>query len=295
MKLKYLLLFVFLGIASSVFAQLKKVSINGATIHYLDKGKGVPIIFVHGGMEDYRTWDAQVDTFAQIYRVIAYSRRFNYPNNNTKEIKNFSAETEAKDLAALIVHLKLQPAHIVGHSFGALVVLTLAISHPELVKSITLSEPPMICWLSGLSGGKELYDEFYEKLLKPLKQDFLDKDTSAVLRHTIVYFYGSDLTKDLPPDVREALIANFPEWRSIALSENQFPAISKESVRNLKMPILLLSGGKTMAILQVTNKELRRVLPNANHFELAEGTHDYWITNPIQMGAALMSFLQTIR
>jgi non-heme chloroperoxidase len=245
-------------------------------------------------MEDYRTWDSQIDSFSEKYRVIAYSRRFNYPNHNTIEIKNFSAETEANDLAKLIVQLKVQPVHLVGHSFGAVVALSLAIRYPQLVQSLTLSEPPMICWLSGITGGKQLYDEFYNNFMKPVRQDFEQKDTMAVLRHTLIYFYGSDISKELPAKDRAQLIANFPEWRAIASSIDAFPLISKEKVTNLKIPVLLLSAGRTMSVLKLTNAELKRLLPGARHFQLAEGTHDYWITNPNEMGSALMNFLQSI-
>jgi hypothetical protein len=44
----------------------------------------------------------------------------------------------------------------------------------------------------------------------------------------------------------------------------------------------------------VTNAELKRLLPNAQFFQLTEGTHDYWLTNPRQMGDVLMNFLQSI-
>ena len=294
MRRIYFSLIIFFAPVTFAFSQLKTIKIADAEIHFIDKGTGEVIIFVHGGMEDYRTWDYQIDSFSKKYRVITYSRRFNYPNHNTKEIKKFSAETEAKDLARLIVQLKVQPVHLVGHSFGAVVALSLAIRHPQLVQSLTLSEPPMISWLPGLDGGKQLYDDFYNSFMKPVKQDFEQQDTIAVLRHTLIYFYGSDLSTELHEEDRTQLIANFPEWRAITYSTNAFPLIRKEKVANLKMPVLLLSAGKTMSVLKVTNAELKRLLPKAQHFQLAEGTHDYWITNPKQMGNALINFLQTV-
>jgi len=95
-------------------------------------------------MADYRTWDAQIDTFSKNYRIVTYSRRFNFPNQNTKEVKEFSAKTEAEDLASLITQLKLGPVHLVGHSFGGLISLFLVKQHPELVRTLTLSEPALI-------------------------------------------------------------------------------------------------------------------------------------------------------
>ena len=295
MKLTYFLLISFLVSAISAFGQFKKVKIADAEINYIDTGAGMPIVFVHGGMEDYRTWVPQIDSFSKKFRIIDYSRRFNYPNQNAKEVKNFSAQTEASDLAQLIIQLNLPPVHLVGHSFGALTALTLAIQYPQLVQSLTLSEPPIISWLPDLSDGKKLYNDFYNNLWKPVKHDFEQNDTSAVMRHTIIYFYGSDISKEIPAEDWKQLIANLAEWRAIAYSSNAFPAVSKQDVQNLKMPVLLLSAGQTMAVLKLTNAELKRLLPNAQNFQLAEGTHDYWVTNPKQMGDALMNFLQSIQ
>jgi len=63
---------------------MKQIKINGAELNYTDHGSGEPVVFVHGVLEDYRTWEAQADRFSKNYRVITYSRRFNFPNKNSK-------------------------------------------------------------------------------------------------------------------------------------------------------------------------------------------------------------------
>ncbi|HMH32802.1 MAG TPA: alpha/beta hydrolase [Puia sp.] len=294
MRISSLLLMICFGFSTSVSCQFRQIQIGDAEINYIDRGSGSPVVFVHGGMEDYRTWVPQLDSFSRKYRVIDYSRRFNYPNQNKKEVPNFSAETEAEDLAKMIIQLKLQPVHLVGHSYGAQIALTLAIKYPQLLYSLTLSEPPVISWLPGLEGGQKLYDAFFNDLWKPVKQDFEQKDTPAVLRHTIIYFYGSDLSGQLTADDKAQLMANVAEWRAIAYSTNAFPAIQKKDVSRLPRPVLLLSAGQTIPVLKLTNAELRRLLPNAQTFQLADGTHDYWVTNPVQMGGALMHFLNSL-
>ncbi len=169
MKLKHLILLVSWGFGTPVLSQLKQIKINNGEINFIDKGSGVPIVFVHGAMEDYRTWEPQIDSLSRQYRIIAYSRRFNYPNQNVKAINNFSAITEANDLAELIMQLKLGSVHVVGHSYGGLISMFLAKEYPQLVRSLTLSEPGITSWLPDLPGGKKLYDEFYIKLWQPAK------------------------------------------------------------------------------------------------------------------------------
>jgi pimeloyl-ACP methyl ester carboxylesterase len=43
---------------------VKAILVNGDSINYIDIGKGDPVVFVHGALGDYRTWEAQMDTFA---------------------------------------------------------------------------------------------------------------------------------------------------------------------------------------------------------------------------------------
>src|SRR5262245_2927891 len=74
---------------------------RGITLHYVEEGTGVPVIFVHGSLSDGGYWADQIGPFAQHYRAIAYSRRYNYPNVNPARPR-YSAVVDAEDLAAFI-------------------------------------------------------------------------------------------------------------------------------------------------------------------------------------------------
>ena len=90
------------GMAAGQEQQLKKIHVNGVELHYVDRGQGEPVIFIHGGLADYRMWEAQTAAFARDYRTIAYSRRYNFPNTNRRLRPDYSWSVDAQDLAALI-------------------------------------------------------------------------------------------------------------------------------------------------------------------------------------------------
>src|SRR5262245_10906662 len=95
-----LLLLPLNGFAAGDVREPTRVVVNGVELHYVEQGHGEALIFLHGGSGDYRSWESRLATFSPRYRVIAYSRRYSYPNQNPKTIENVSALTEADDLAA---------------------------------------------------------------------------------------------------------------------------------------------------------------------------------------------------
>src|SRR3954469_21181865 len=158
----------------------KTIRVNGVELHYLDQGKGVRVVLVHGGLEDYRSWQPQMEAFSQRYRTIAYSRRHNYPNARTSPEPDYSAVLDAEDLAALITTLNLKPAHVVGVSYGAYTALLLAQKHPQLVRSLALCEPPVLRWLPRLTGGQPLFDDLMSKVWEPSTRGFREGDEAGV-------------------------------------------------------------------------------------------------------------------
>jgi non-heme chloroperoxidase len=82
--------FAFLMISASINTaakadELKRVSANGTVLAYVELGQGEPVIFVHGGLQDYRMWLKHLPKFAGRYHAIAYSRRNNYPNETSPD------------------------------------------------------------------------------------------------------------------------------------------------------------------------------------------------------------------
>jgi hypothetical protein len=58
--------------------ELPRVTVaEGVELHYVERGKGVAVIFIHGSLGDYSAWDGQLGAFAELYHATAYSRRYN--------------------------------------------------------------------------------------------------------------------------------------------------------------------------------------------------------------------------
>jgi pimeloyl-ACP methyl ester carboxylesterase len=60
---------------------LETIQLNGAELSYWEEGDGVPLVFVHGMLGDYRSWRRQTSEFSKTYRTIALSQRYYRPNS----------------------------------------------------------------------------------------------------------------------------------------------------------------------------------------------------------------------
>jgi pimeloyl-ACP methyl ester carboxylesterase len=119
------------------------LEVPGGAIVYDTAGSGEPIVFLHGAFMDRRTWDRQFKFFAGRFRVIRYDLR---PFGEST--KPEQAYVVPDDLLRLLDHLKIDRAHLIGHSFGGAAALDFALMYPARVASLTLvSAPP-----NGLAG-----------------------------------------------------------------------------------------------------------------------------------------------
>src|SRR5437868_3269005 len=225
---------------------IKNVRVNGVELHYLEKGRGIPVVLIHGGLGDYREWNPQIERISSHYRVIAYSRRYNYPNTDAEIPPDHCAVVEAADLAALLDALKLERVHLVGYSYGALTALFFATQHPERLRSLTLAEPAIMKWLPQIPGGEAELDKFMTIMWKPAGETFRKEQPETALRITCDYFSGKGSYDKLPAEGRRLLMSNIREWKALTTAHDSFPMVDRDAVRRLKVPTLLITGEKTL-------------------------------------------------
>src|SRR6266705_2848882 len=117
--------------------------VNGVDLSYSEQGAGTPVIFVHGAWMDLRYWEPQRHAVATQYRFIAYSLRYHGTAPWPDTGQHYSLATHAAELAAFIRQLHAGPVHLVGLSSGGRLVTMVTLEHPDLVRSLTVMEPPI--------------------------------------------------------------------------------------------------------------------------------------------------------
>lgn len=273
--------------------EIKSVFVNGDSLHYIDIGKGDPVIFVHGTLDDYRLWQMQMDTFAKHYRVIAYSRRYAFPNKREiNDSADYSPLIHAQDLAALIRTLDLGPVHLVGHSYGAFAALLTAKDHPELVKSLMLGEPPVLPLLQNVAGGDTIINGFVTSSIKPAADAFRTGDSEKAIAVFIAGVTGdTSFYTNMPKDVKDQLKENILELRGAALSKNIFPPITCDDLKKIQAPTLIMTGERTLLLFKAISKELDRCLPNKETVTLVNASHGLEMENPADFNKIVLAFI----
>lgn len=273
--------------------EVKSIFINGDSIHYIDIGNGDPVVFVHGAVGDYRTWGAQMDEFAKHHRVIAYSRRFAYPNKQIiKDSADLTVISHSKDLAEFLKALNLGPAHLVGHSFGASTILLTAKDYPELVRSLMLGEPFFPSLVQNVPGGDTMLNNFITKTFMPVIEAFKINDSEKAVRALMAGVMGDSLYYSrLPRQFHEIMMSNTPELKGIVFSKNIFPQVTCDDIKKVKAPVLLLKGDKSPLVFSAVIDELNRCLSNKEKATLANTTHGLEYESPHEYNKIVLGFI----
>ena len=117
------------------------ITVNGNRIHYIDRGKGQPILMVHGlGGSLHHLRRPLMDAFGDGYRLIALDRAGSGYSTRT-EASTGSLQEQAREIAAFIDALKLEKPLLVGHSLGGAIALATALDYPEKIAGLALLSP----------------------------------------------------------------------------------------------------------------------------------------------------------
>lgn len=115
-------------------AQSGLAPVNGVNIWYAMFGRGEPVILLHGGLANANYWGHQVRALQRHYQVIVMESRGHGRSSRNQE--PYGYDLMASDVVALLDHLKIRKAAIVGWSDGAIIGLDIAMKHPERVSRL---------------------------------------------------------------------------------------------------------------------------------------------------------------
>src|SRR6266436_2454746 len=114
--------------------------INTIRLYHEIYGQGEPLVLIHGGLTTIGEMQGWVQPLAKTRRVIAVEMQGHGRTADTDRPMSFA--TMGDDIAALLDHLKIPKADVVGHSFGGATAIRAAIKHPDKVRRLVVISSP---------------------------------------------------------------------------------------------------------------------------------------------------------
>ncbi len=271
--------------------RLKTVRVNDVDLHYVEAGEGDPVVLVHGSLSDFRSWGLQMRSFSKQYHVVAYSRRYHYPNAWTGDGTDYSIDLHAEDLATFINTLRLGSVHLIGSSLGAYIALITASQHPELIRTLVIGEPPIHPLLKHSPEGEGLLREFLDTVLGPSKKAFQTGDPELGVKLFIDGVVGAGAFDKLRPTVRAGLLENAPEMKAETTARDYYPRFTKEDAKRIIAPCLLLTGELSPKMFYHITEILEGWLAHAERDVVHGASHSMHTDNPQAYNETVLRFL----
>ena len=258
--------------------------VNGGRLFYEVKGRGEPLVLIHGGQLDSRMWDDQFEAYAREFRVLRYDLR-GY-GGSTLPGEPYS---NAEDLAALLDYLGMEKAHLVGLSLGGMVATDFAVTHPDRVLSLVLSGP-------GLTG----FDpESPEENARYLAEIRAARDAPA---DSLVRLWLDDpllahaaAQPRLRPRLERMTRENVRGWLNNWLLQRLPRPATVQRLAEIHVPTLLVVGDLDLPSVRATVDTLARAVPGARTVVLHGAGHLANMEMPAEFDAAVLGFLRSLR
>jgi pimeloyl-ACP methyl ester carboxylesterase len=271
--------------------EIKRISANGTELAYVELGKGDPIIFVHGGLQDYRMWSEHLPKFADRYRAIAYSRRNHFPSDVSPDgMPDGAADAHGEDLAAFVRALGLSKVRIVAHSAGAHAALFFAAMHPDMIVSLALNEPPATGLLTGVPNTADMLKQWGSNQA-PAREAFKAGDTKAGIP-LFVNAVGGPGAYELRSDADKKMnLDNVASSQADATTKRPRPVFTCEMAKAITAPTLLSNGERSPKFFYLIMDQLESCLPSRERIVVAGSSHTVPAENPDAYNQAVLTFL----
>jgi pimeloyl-ACP methyl ester carboxylesterase len=262
-------------------------------IHYSDHGAGQPVVLIHGYPLSGRAWDKQVPVLLDAgHRVITYDRRgFGQSSQPTV---GYDYDTFAADLAALLEHLDLRDAVLVGHSMGTGEVARYLGSYGSgrIAKGVLVSPiPPYLLQTPDNPEGvpQSLFDGFAQAA---------QADTPAWMKGFLDNFYNVDT-------LRGTLISDqaYQASWNLAVTASATAAVAcigtwttdfRDDLPKIDVPTLVVQGDADQVLpLDKTGQRLPGLIKDVQLVVIEGGPHAIAWTHASQVNTALLDFLRS--
>jgi len=277
-----------LAAAATIFAQTPTplpasipgsfLNVENGKIYYEECGAGPQtVVLVHDGVLDSAVWSDVWPEFCRQFHTIRYDRR-GYGRSPAATDGHFATD----DLAALLRHLKVNRAAIVGSSHGGEISINFTLDHPEIVQQLVL--------VGAVAGGMPYSQHFLDRgsvLGKPLEKGDVQGAIAAAVKDKYLIAPGHDAAKKRMAD----LLAASPQ----DLTHPDFELPTKPALPRLaeiRVPTLLLVGDADIPDVHAHAGAIEAGIPRSRRIILSNAGHLLYLELPAEFSKVVIGFIQ---
>jgi 3-oxoadipate enol-lactonase len=268
-------------------SQVGFADVNSTRLYYEVAGTGNTLVFIHGFACNMHFWDDQFEVFAQSYKVVRYDARgFGKSANPTEE-----PYSHYDDLKALLEFLDLPRAHLVGHSMGSRTALHLALTHPDMARSVI--------HVTGSPGGFEWPQDELEQVQQVFTAANEAAQTSGVKAANEILMQLPHLkaTRQNPhagPRLHQ-IFMDFPGWHwSHDDPEFEIDPPAVERLDQLKVPLCMIVGEKDLRVYQLATDFVQQHVPMVEVNVIPDVGHAVNMEAPERFNEVVLRFLAQV-
>jgi pimeloyl-ACP methyl ester carboxylesterase len=260
---------------------------DGTRLYVEEAGQGTPVIFVHEYAGDFRTWEPQMRYFSRTHRCVTYSQRGYPPSDVPTDPERYGQDLARDDVVAVMDALKIDKAHVVGHSMGALTALLVGLKYPQRCLSVTAA---------GCGYGSSPDAKIVEETREASRQTARMFETEDFKTASARYADGATRQTHKHKDPRgfaefAAMLAEHsPVGHALTMRELQAKRPSlwelEAELKKFALPLLVLVGDEDGWCLD-SSMYLKRIVPTAGLCVIPRAGHTITSEEPAAFNAAL--------
>jgi pimeloyl-ACP methyl ester carboxylesterase len=265
---------------------------SGARLYFEESGDGHPIIFAHEFGSDYRQWESQVRWFSRSYRCITFNARGYPPSDVPEDDSSYGQDHATGDIAAVLKHLGIDKAHVVGLSMGAFAALHFGLRYPERASCLVVAG----CG----SGAPKSERETFRKQCEATAERFL-KEGSAPVARALGLGPTRIQLRNKDPRGWEEFVRHLGEHSPIgsALTLRNYQALRPSlydltpELARMTVPVLLIVGDEDDPCLDASVM-LKQTIPRAGLWMVPRTGHAVNLEEPAAFNHAVQEFLSAV-
>jgi pimeloyl-ACP methyl ester carboxylesterase len=249
-------------------------------------------VFVHEYAGDYRSFEPQMRYFSRLHRCITFSQRGYPPSDVPHEAARYSQDLVREDVKALLDHLRIDRAHIVGHSMGAYTALHMGLHYPERCLSLTAAG----CGWGSDPATRETSIALARDIARMFREEGI---AAAAAKYADFPMRQRYKAKDRRgwEEFGRWMAEHSAEGHALTMEEVQLKRPTlwdlEPRLKTLKVPTLVITGDEDWACLE-GSLMLKKTIPGAALLVLPWAGHTINSEEPAAFNAALLQFFGMI-